>query len=84
MFLPAEAVFAEIHSSFPELVQCAQRAGVWLVSPTTMVAVLTTVSAIIRDDAVKQQVLASGTTDFQHVHIPGGPFIAEQPQACRG
>ena len=42
MFIPAEAVFAEIHGHYPELVEEAQRARVWMVSPTTMMAVLTT------------------------------------------
>ena len=42
MFIPAEAVFAEIHAHQPALVEEAQRARVWMVSPTTLMAVLTT------------------------------------------
>ena len=56
MFLPAEAVFAEIHAHFPELVEEAQRARVWLVSPTTLMAVLTTARAVIKDIATRKQV----------------------------
>lgn len=56
MFIPAEAVFAEIHAHHPELVQNAQRARVWLCSPTTLMAILTTVSAVIKDDATRQQI----------------------------
>ncbi len=56
MFIPAEAIFAEIHANFPELVELAQREKVWLVSPTTMMAVLTTVRAVLKDDATRQQV----------------------------
>ena len=56
VFIPAEAVFAEIHAHHPELVQSAQRARVWLCSPTTLMAILTTVSAVIKDDATRQQV----------------------------
>ncbi len=56
MFLPAEAVFAEIHARFPELVEEAQRARVWLVSPTTLMAVLTTARAVLKDEATRKQV----------------------------
>lgn len=55
MFIPAEAVFAEIHSHYPDLVEFAQRAKVWLVSPTTMVAILTTARAVLKDAATRQQ-----------------------------
>ncbi|MCW5590058.1 MAG: DNA recombination protein RmuC [Legionellales bacterium] len=56
MFLPAEAIFAEIHAHFPDIVEEAQRAKVWLASPTTMMAILTTVRAVIKDDATRQQI----------------------------
>lgn len=56
MFLPAEAVFAEIHAHFPDLVDEAQRARVWLVSPTTLMAVLTTARAVLKDEATRKQV----------------------------
>jgi len=56
LFLPAEAVFAEIHARFPELVEEAQRARVWLVSPTTLMAVLTTARAVLKDEETRRQV----------------------------
>ena len=56
MFIPAEAVFAEIHAHFPDLVQASHRAKVWLASPTTMMAILTTIRAVLKDDATKKQV----------------------------
>ncbi len=56
MFIPAEAIFAEIHAHFPELVEEAQRARVWLVSPTTLMAVLTTARAVLKDDATRKQI----------------------------
>lgn len=56
MFIPAEAVFAEIHSYHPDLVTEAHRSKVWMVSPTTMMAVLTTARAVLKDDATKKQV----------------------------
>lgn len=56
MFLPAEAIFAEIHARFPDLVEAAQRARVWMVSPTTLMAVLTTARAVLKDEATRAQV----------------------------
>lgn len=50
MFLPAEAIFAEIHAHHTDLVEEAHAARVWLVSPTTLMAILTTVLAVIKDE----------------------------------
>lgn len=56
MFIPAEAVFAEIHARHSDLVEMAQNAKVWMVSPTTMMAILTTARAVLKDAATRQQV----------------------------
>lgn len=56
MFIPAEAVFAEIHAHFPDLVEYAQRLNVWLASPTTLMAVLTTARAVLKDHATKKHI----------------------------
>ena len=56
MFIPAEAVFSEIHGHYPDLVEEAQRAHVWLTSPTTMMAVLTTARAVLKDAATRKQI----------------------------
>ncbi len=56
MFIPAEAVFAEIHARHPELVEAAWRRRVWMVSPTTMMAVLSTARAVLKDAATREQV----------------------------
>ncbi len=56
MFVPAEAIFAEIHAHHPDLVEAAQKARVWIVSPTTMWAILTTARAVIKDVATRKQV----------------------------
>ena len=56
MFLPAEAIFAEIHAHFPDLVEKAQRRRVWLVSPTTLMAVITTARAVMKDIETNKQV----------------------------
>jgi DNA recombination protein RmuC len=56
MFVPAEAVFAEIHSHHSEVVDYAMQRRVWIVSPTTMMAVLNTARAVLKDVETRRQV----------------------------
>ena len=49
MFLPAEAIFAEINAYHPELVTYAQKKRVWLTGPTTLIATMTTIEVILRN-----------------------------------
>lgn len=56
MFVPAEAVFAEIHAHHPELVDFAQARRVWIVSPTTLMAVLNTARAVLKDVETRRQI----------------------------
>lgn len=49
LFLPAEAIFAEINAYHPDLVSYAQKRRVWLTSPTTLIATLTTIEVILRN-----------------------------------
>ncbi|MGC9370572.1 MAG: DNA recombination protein RmuC [Paracoccaceae bacterium] len=55
MFLPSEAVYAELHANFPELVREGFAARVWIVSPTTCMATLNTMRAILKDARMRQQ-----------------------------
>lgn len=55
LFLPAEAIFAEIHANHPDLVEFSQRHQVWLTSPTTLMAILATAKSVIKDDATRRQ-----------------------------
>jgi len=56
MFIPAEAVFAEIHGHHPDLVELSHRNKIWMVSPTTMMAILTTARAVLKDAATRKQI----------------------------
>ncbi len=56
MFVPAEAVFAEIHAYHSEVVDYAMQRRVWIVSPTTLMAVLNTARAVMKDVATREQV----------------------------
>jgi DNA recombination protein RmuC len=56
MFIPAEAVFAEIQAHHSDLVDKAHAARVWMVSPTTLWAIVNTARAVIKDAATREQV----------------------------
>ncbi len=56
MFIPAEAVFAEIHAYHREIIEYAMIKRVWLVSPTTLMAVLNTARAVLKDVEMRKQV----------------------------
>ena len=56
MFIPAEAVFAEIHAYHPDVVDYAMAKRVWVVSPTTLMAVLNTARAVLKDVETRKQV----------------------------
>jgi DNA recombination protein RmuC len=55
MFLPSEAVYAELHANFPELVREGFDHRVWIVSPTTCMATLNTMRAILKDARMREQ-----------------------------
>ena len=56
MFVPAEAVFAEIHAWHPELIAYALERRVWVVSPTTLMAVLNTARAVLKDVETRKHI----------------------------
>jgi DNA recombination protein RmuC len=55
MFLPSEAVYAELHANFPDIVREGFAARVWIVSPTTCMATLNTMRAILKDARMREQ-----------------------------
>ena len=55
LFLPSEAVYAELHANMQSIIEDSYRARVWIVSPTTMMATLNTVRAILRDSRMREQ-----------------------------
>ncbi|MCO4824390.1 MAG: DNA recombination protein RmuC, partial [Amylibacter sp.] len=55
MFLPSEAVYAELHANFGDVVREGFDARVWIVSPTTCMATLNTMRAILKDARMKEQ-----------------------------
>jgi DNA recombination protein RmuC len=56
MFVPAEAVFAEIHAHHAEIAEYAIARRVWIVSPTTLMAVLNTARAVLKDVETRKQI----------------------------
>lgn len=55
MFLPSEAIYAELHANFVDVVETSYKAKVWIVSPTTLMATLNTVRAILKDAYMREQ-----------------------------
>lgn len=55
MFLPSEAVYAELHANFADVVREGFAARVWIVSPTTCMATLNTMRAILKDARMRAQ-----------------------------
>ena len=55
MFLPSEAVYAELHANFGELIREGFGLRVWTVSPTTCMATLTTLRAVLKDARLKAE-----------------------------
>ncbi len=55
MFIPSEAVYGELHAHHPSVIAESHRRKVYLVSPTTLMATLTTVRAILRDVEMQKQ-----------------------------
>ncbi len=55
MFLPSEAVYAELHANFRNVVEDSFRRRVWIVSPTTLMATLNTVRAVLKDVRMREQ-----------------------------
>ncbi len=55
LFLPSEAVYAELHANFRPVVEESYKARVWIVSPTTLMATLNTVRAVLKDVRMREQ-----------------------------
>lgn len=56
MFIPAESIFAEIHNNHTDLVDFSYRKKIWMVSPTTMMAIITIASSVLKDHATKKNI----------------------------
>jgi DNA recombination protein RmuC len=55
LFLPSEAIYAELHANFSKLVNEGFESRVWIVSPTTLMATLNTMRAILKDERLRRQ-----------------------------
>ncbi|WP_025270449.1 DNA recombination protein RmuC [Hippea sp. KM1] len=57
MFLPSEAIFAEVNAHHADIIAYARQKRVWIASPTTLMALLATVQAVVKDVKTRQQAL---------------------------
>ena len=55
LFLPAEAIFAEINAYYPQIIEFAQKNNISIVSPTTLMAMLTIVANAMRSLETQKQ-----------------------------
>ncbi|MEL6479450.1 MAG: DNA recombination protein RmuC [Pseudomonadota bacterium] len=55
LFLPSEAVYAELHAHFADVVRQGFEARVWIVSPTTAMAVLNTMRGVMKDARMRKE-----------------------------
>ena len=55
MFLPSEAVYAELHANLADVVEKSWKLKVWIVSPTTLMATLNTIRAVLKDAQMREQ-----------------------------
>ena len=49
MFLPAEAIFAELNAYHQDIIEYAYKKRIWLASPTTLMSTLTTIELVIKN-----------------------------------
>ena len=49
LFLPAEAIFAEVNAYHPDIIEYAYKKRIWLTSPTTLISTLTVIEMIIKN-----------------------------------
>ncbi len=49
LFLPAEAIFAEVNAYHQDIIEYSYRKKVWLTSPTTLISTLTTIQILIKN-----------------------------------
>jgi len=55
MFVPSESLYAELHDSFPDLIQRAHRARVVIVSPNILLLAINTVQTVLKDARMREQ-----------------------------
>ncbi|HHL43145.1 MAG TPA: DNA recombination protein RmuC, partial [Hellea balneolensis] len=55
MFLPSEAIYAELHTHFADIVDKSFKQRVMIVSPTTFMATLHTMRAVMKDAKMREQ-----------------------------
>jgi DNA recombination protein RmuC len=55
MFVPSEAIYAELHDGFADVIQRAHRAGVMVVSPNILMLAINTVQTVVKDAKMREQ-----------------------------
>lgn len=81
MFIPSEHILSELHASFSDLVQESYRARVWMVSPTSLMATLHTISAVMAGAGIRE---ASAVNVIDELHQLRGRVAALEARRANG
>lgn len=81
MFVPSEHILSELHANFSDLIQESYRARVWMVSPTSLMATLHTISAVLASAGIKE---ASAANVIDELHSLRGRVSALESQRTNG
>ncbi|MFQ5625681.1 MAG: DNA recombination protein RmuC [Methyloligellaceae bacterium] len=71
MFVPSESLYADLHESFPDIIQKAARARIFIVSPSILMLAVQTMQAVMRDVKMREQaglIQKEVTTLMEDVH----------------
>lgn len=78
MFVPSEQILAELHAHFSDVVQESYRARVWMVAPTSLMATLHTISAVMAGAGVKNTTAANMMDELQSLRTRVAALEAER------
>jgi DNA recombination protein RmuC len=81
MFVPSEHILSELHAGFSDLIQESYRARVWMVSPTSLMATLHTISAVMAGAGIKE---ASAANVIDELHALRGRVSVLETQRANG
>ena len=81
MFIPSEHILSELHANFSDLVQESYRARVWMVSPTSLMATLHTISAVMAGAGIRE---ASAVNVIDELHQLRGRVAALEARRANG
>ncbi|MEO1135045.1 MAG: DNA recombination protein RmuC [Pseudomonadota bacterium] len=78
MFVPSEQILSELHAHFSDVVQESYRARVWMVAPTSLMATLHTISAVMARAGIKDAAAANMMEELEALRARVAVLEAER------